>query len=136
MIYLRYAYQKSGLPEPKKIGLQIHEPEFVQSDVLDEFQLAFPDAKVRMVSPADKGFDICILTFRKSAGAVEQIKWCWQRQKQARYGMGFFSIHERTLQIVPKRQLPAWTAQMLAFEASVSIIRLFANTGRSTGETE
>ncbi len=102
MIYLQYIYQKSGLPEPARLGLQIDDDGPVQQDVLDEFSQAFPKAAVRKSSAEDGQADVLILTFRVEPGWYAQVKWGRQNLKRSRLGLGFFNISERTLILIPR----------------------------------
>ncbi len=102
MIYLRYIYQKSGLPEPAGLGLQINDDAPVQQDVLDEFSLAFPNAVVRKSSAEDGQADVLILALREEPGWLGQVKWGRPNLPRARLGLGFFNISERTLILIPR----------------------------------
>lgn len=143
MIYIQYAYQKTGLPAPTKIGLQILDTAPVQADVHKEFSMAFPDAEVREDISEDKAFDVCILAFRKwmslgeglkvarqylrkaKPGDVQEgLKLGIQFLRKARLGIGFFCISQRTLQIIPRNQLFSWAIKSSASNTLVAIFKL------------
>lgn len=124
MIYLRYAYQKSGLPAPTEIGLQINDNESVQEDVVDEFSMVFQDAKIFGNISKDMACDICIICFRKRNSILEQIKWGQRHLHQARLGVGFFCISERTLSIVPKTRFFSWALRALLSDTLIAILKL------------
>lgn len=88
MIYLRYAFQKSGLPAPRDIGLQIQETGPVQNDVLKEFSIAFPDAHVEKELFNEKTFDFLILAYREKLGVMEGVMWAQQHFHRAKLGIG------------------------------------------------
>jgi len=143
MIYIQYAYQKTGLPAPTKIGLQIVDTAAVQADVHKEFSMAFPDAEVLDNVSAGRAFDVCIFAFRKWMGLAEflkvtrqylqkakpgdvqeDLKLGVQFLRKARLGIGFFCISERTLQIIPRRQLFSWAIRSAASNTLIAIFRM------------
>ena len=124
MIYLRYAYQKSGLPAPTEIGLQINDNESVQADVVDEFSMAFQGAKIWKNISKDMTCDVCILCFRNRNTILEQIKWGQRHLHQARMGVGFFCISERTLSIVPKMRFFSWAMEAWLSDTLIAILKL------------
>jgi len=104
MIYLQYAYQKSGLSDPSSIALEIHETDMLSTEVIAEFAAAFPMCKI---IPGPVQADLCILVYRHSNSDLQN-RINWGRKNMGKMGVGFFSVDRRQFDVIPRVTYSAW----------------------------
>jgi hypothetical protein len=120
MIYLQYAYQKSGLPNPARIAFDVHDTDVVRAEVLAEFAAAFPDCNVAFL-PVQ--VDWSILIYRRSHDNL-QSRIHWGRKNMGRVGVGFFCVDDRQFEVVPRASYLIWACREILISTLSGVFRL------------
>ena len=111
MIYLRYAYRKSTLPEPATVTLCIEDNQWVKTEVSSEISCLFPNSRITLNLPEEpiREVDLIILVYRRALHSQQDIvAWSSHYEPHARLALAFFCIDHRHFEVVPRRVYGRW----------------------------
>lgn len=135
MIYLKYVYAKSGLPEPSRVALFVEDNDWLNNEVSSEFATLFSTSGIVLASPQDTipSADLMVLVYRKAPHHLkDRLDWGRRQSSYARLALGFYCVDQRRFELVIPREFNRWARrqQLVAwmtrwFQECPTLLRLF-----------
>lgn len=113
MIYLRYRYKLSKLPEPVIVAIFVNDSGWVKNEVRSEFEVSFSASKILLNPPLYKNtnmkIDIAVLVYRQNAlNLQELVAWSQLYSSYVELALGFYCVDQRMFEVVRLEQLKQW----------------------------
>jgi hypothetical protein len=135
VIYLRYAWERAGLPDPAIVSVSTLGPEWVSAQVTEEMALLFPHAEVVSADGARSAIpDLAVLASASGVYATRhQLAWMEAERGWARLGLALYTMAPRHFEVVPVGQARRWARMRLATNFALRWRRRWARAWRRIG---
>jgi hypothetical protein len=111
MIYLRYVYAKSSLPEPSTVALFVEDNDWVKNEVTSEFAAVFPNSYVvlDLGEHTSQSSDLMVLVYRETTHELKDLlEWGRYWLPEVRLALGFYCVDRRRFDVVVPQEFGRW----------------------------